>query len=87
MMTSEEFRKRYRYHPLGGAFQNMEIAETELELERYMSMAAGMILLLKFQGELTEGEAAFLQEAAKGNAKRNYNRLLKTNTPAPKSIQ
>lgn len=87
MMTSEEFAKRFQSHPLGWAFQNMEATDGETSLDRSASMAAGMILLLEFQGQLTGAEAAFLQEAVKGNIQRNYQRLMKTNAAAPESIQ
>jgi len=87
MMTSEEFAKRFQSHPLGWAFQNMEATDGETSLDRSASMAAGMILLLEFQGDLTEVEAALLQEAVKGNTRRNYNRLLKTNAAAPDRLQ
>jgi hypothetical protein len=86
-MTSEEFKERFQHHPLGYVFQIMEIATDELQLERYASMAQGMIMLLEFQGKLSKEDHDFLKEAAKGNAKRNYDRLEKTNAPAPTTKQ
>ncbi|MAN58254.1 MAG: hypothetical protein CMC08_00280 [Flavobacteriaceae bacterium] len=86
-MTSEEFMERFQSHPLGWVFQSMETAENETQLERYLSMAHGMILLLEFQKELSEDEASFLNEAARGNAKRNYDRVTKTNFEPPSTRQ
>lgn len=86
-MTSEEFKERFQHHPLGYVFQIMEIATDELQLERYASMAQGMIMLLEFQGKLSKEDHDFLKEAAKGNAKRNYDRLEKTNATAPATKQ
>jgi hypothetical protein len=86
-MTSEKFKERFQHHPLGYVFQIMEVANDEAELERYLSMAHGMIMLLEFQGELSKEDHDFLKEAAKGNAKRNYDRLQKTNAAAPTTKQ
>lgn len=86
-MTSEEFKDRFQHHPLGYVFQAMEVATGELQLERYASMAHGMIMLLEFQGALSKEDHDFLSEAAKGNAKRNYDRLEKTNATAPSTRQ
>lgn len=86
-MTSEEFKGRFQHHPIGYVFQAMEIATEEGQLERYMSMAHGMIMLLEFQKELSTEDHDFLNEAAKGNAKRNLERLRKTNSKAPSARQ
>ncbi|MDS1310501.1 hypothetical protein [Marinobacter xiaoshiensis] len=86
-MTSEEFRDRFQHHPLGHVLQNMEIAETEIALERYLGMALGMVMVMCHHEHITKEEQEFLMEASKGNAKRNYDRVMKTNAAAPATRQ
>lgn len=79
-MTSEEFKKRFQKHPLGYAFQSMEITETLGSLGSNFSIVEGMLMLLEFQGEITKPEYEFLREALRGNAQRNKKRIEKTNS-------
>ena len=86
-MTSEEFAERFQKHPLGHCFQAMETAKTVHSIATGVGMAAGMIRLLEFQGEITQEEHDFLQEALQGNADRNKRRLEKTNSTGPQTRQ
>lgn len=86
-MTSEEFVERFQKHPLGHMFQAMEAAKTAHSVSTAVGMAAGMIHLLEFQGEITQEEHDFLQEAVKGNSARNMMRIKKTNSPGTKTRQ
>lgn len=86
-MTSEEFAERFKNHPLGWSFQNLEMTKHIRTLKNTVSMTEGILLLMKFQGDITEPEYEFLREALQGNAQRNLKRIQKTNSPGTATRQ
>ncbi|MTI98727.1 MAG: hypothetical protein FH752_08910 [Marinobacter adhaerens] len=86
-MTSEEFAERFKSHPLGWSFQNLEVAKNIRTLKNTVSMTEGILLLMEFQGDITKPEYEFLREALQGNAQRNLKRIEQTNITGPLTKQ
>ncbi|AXS83257.1 hypothetical protein [Marinobacter sp. Arc7-DN-1] len=61
-MAIEQLKKRYANHPLGTALQELDKATDINMLHRVYISAKTMVLLLKYQTELTESEAKTLDE-------------------------